>query len=600
MRPRGSWSNQVEREYFAYALAVSVLLSATVSDHAQAGPLNLLKRAAAKAGMGKDETTSKAAPETPAGKKSEPEKKKSEATASTAPEPAHAASAAAAPGSTAVSGSNSGSAPDPTPESTSFSKTSTSPPAPASTSASAPGSTAAPASTSSTAPSSPSAPSVPAKAPAANPANKPPGKAQPAPQASHPGPVRDKWAVLIGVNKFQDSSLPPIRFAPNNVSSLALLLQDATVGKFAADHVTQLANPTKAQIQQTLSDQWLLKKALPNDMIVLYINSRAWVDPANGEVYIYAADTAAKDATGGGIPLKQTLAEVKQRSQSRHIITLLDLSPTQPGVASSDSGKAPEAKEAATSIEKPGEPPLYEKIASETTTSILAASKLTEPSNENSMNKTSYFVQYLIDGLRAGAGMLPFGAIAQHVFESVPADVHSTLKLAQSPQLAIPVVNKHIIEIALGMPTKSSIPAKKIAIGHPVDQLPHQRPDLVRGSRPAIKIAPSKPEPEPQDDGTDVMGDVDFGPYMTKMKKDIQAKWKPPKGFEDRRVVAVFTIMRDGKIVDPSIVDGSGLKDVDDSAMSALQAASPLDPLPTGSPRYVQMRYQFDWRVKRD
>ena len=125
------------------------------------------------------------------------------------------------------------------------------------------------------------------------------------------------------------------------------------------------------------------------------------------------------------------------------------------------------------------------------------------------------------------------------------------------------------------------------------------RPDLLGPrNRPGQSSQASAPADDADDDDADEKAaNVDFGPYMAKMKRDIQSKWKPPKGFTQRSIAAVFSIMRDGQIVDPRIVDSSGIEDVDNSALEALKVASPLDPLPQGAPKSVQIRYQFDWKV---
>ncbi|MEZ4536314.1 MAG: hypothetical protein R3D26_15160 [Cyanobacteriota/Melainabacteria group bacterium] len=60
-------------------------------------------------------------------------------------------------------------------------------------------------------------------------------------------------------------------------------------------------------------------------------------------------------------------------------------------------------------------------------------------------------------------------------------------------------------------------------------------------------------------------------------------------------MVAVFDYVY-GQIVNPEIVDCSGVDSVDQFAMNALKTAK-LEPLPKGSPPYVQIRYQFDWKV---
>jgi hypothetical protein len=84
---------------------------------------------------------------------------------------------------------------------------------------------------------------------------------------------RDKWAVLIGVRKPQDVSLGEFKTADNNVAALADCLKSDTGGRFAHDHVRTLINDqaTSAAVRSTVLDNWLCKKALPNDLVVIYL-----------------------------------------------------------------------------------------------------------------------------------------------------------------------------------------------------------------------------------------------------------------------------------------------------------------------------------------
>jgi TonB family protein len=87
--------------------------------------------------------------------------------------------------------------------------------------------------------------------------------------------------------------------------------------------------------------------------------------------------------------------------------------------------------------------------------------------------------------------------------------------------------------------------------------------------------------------------------YVEKAKKYIGSKWQPVKGFEDRNIVVVFTVNKNGKIEDEKIVEESGSQVADQSALIALKAASPLPALPKGAPESIQIRYVFSWHVTR-
>ncbi len=85
--------------------------------------------------------------------------------------------------------------------------------------------------------------------------------------------------------------------------------------------------------------------------------------------------------------------------------------------------------------------------------------------------------------------------------------------------------------------------------------------------------------------------------YVEKAKKSISNKWQPIKGFEDRSAVTVFTVSQNGSIEEARIVESSGSQAVDQSALDALKASSPLAALPKGAPESIQIRYVFAWHV---
>jgi TonB family protein len=119
--------------------------------------------------------------------------------------------------------------------------------------------------------------------------------------------------------------------------------------------------------------------------------------------------------------------------------------------------------------------------------------------------------------------------------------------------------------------------------------------DFVAGSYAANIINGKTPE-----DADDKMcSEADLLDYVDKAKKDIGNKWQPVKGFEDRNVVVMFSVRQNGKIEDAKILEGSGSQAVDQTALEALKAASPLKPLPKEAPEPIQIRYVFSWHVTR-
>src|SRR5215471_19793257 len=89
-------------------------------------------------------------------------------------------------------------------------------------------------------------------------------------------PIRDKWAVIVGVGQYQDPAIPAMRFADRSAVELARILRDPQAGRFAPDHVLVLTSEkaNKQTIEDAIVGSGLVKKALPNDLIVLYFSTR--------------------------------------------------------------------------------------------------------------------------------------------------------------------------------------------------------------------------------------------------------------------------------------------------------------------------------------
>ncbi|HEY9868326.1 MAG TPA: TonB family protein [Candidatus Obscuribacterales bacterium] len=396
-------------------------------------------------------------------------------------------------------------------------------------------------------------------------------------------PVREKWAVIVGVGKFQDPQIPALRFAEQNATALARSLKDPQLGRFAQDHVIELlgANANKQAVEDAVLGPRLSKKVLPNDLVILYFSTRT--QPGrDGRPLLCSFDTLLSEADGSGIDLAAVLSDLRRRTQSKRILCLLDASPAAQDPAQPFSSAV-------------------EELARSAGVTIFSAAPLSDQSTDKPAAGSSAFLYYLLEGLKTGSGKLPFSVIAQYTGDSVASETGKGPGKAQTPVLAVAPDDSDILSVQLGAAARSPGSPAKVSIGHPVDELALKRPDLAHArAKPPAAISDSSDDQDDEDEDEEAPAPVDFGSYMTKMKQSIQKLWKPPKGFENRRVVTTFFILRDGTISQPAIAESSGVPAVDQSALEALKAASPLDPLPLGAPKSVQIRYQFDWKVSRN
>ncbi len=106
---------------------------------------------------------------------------------------------------------------------------------------------------------------------------------------------------------------------------------------------------------------------------------------------------------------------------------------------------------------------------------------------------------------------------------------------------------------------------------------------------------PGNPKGAP---GIDAVKEPDFGPYMRELQRRIKMNWEPPKGNESKRVVLLFKIARDGRLISHKVYKSSGLPAADRAAMHAVELTAPFKPLP---PEYkgdsVDIQFTFDYNV---
>lgn len=98
--------------------------------------------------------------------------------------------------------------------------------------------------------------------------------------------------------------------------------------------------------------------------------------------------------------------------------------------------------------------------------------------------------------------------------------------------------------------------------------------------------------------GIDAIKEPDFGPYMKELQRRIKMNWDPPKGNESKRVILLFSIARDGRLLNVKVHRSSGLPAADKAAIDAVKLTAPFRPLP---PEFkgnsVDIQFTFDYNV---
>jgi TonB family protein len=432
--------------------------------------------------------------------------------------------------------------------------------------------------------------------------------------------IHDKWAVVVGVGDYKDPAFHKLRFSERAAEGLTTALVDDAAGKFAPDHVITLtrSHATKSAITAALSESWLLTKALPNDLIVVYFCSRAVPSTDGKALVVCTYDTASDSLENSGLVLHDLLAQLRRRSQCKNIVCLLDLQPVSGTLSPPTNLLFPSAQgQAAANVSA------LTRLAQVSNVSLVSGNALLAPSFESPSKHNTYFSYYLSEGMRQNGGLQSLGDLTQYVGQNAVNDARHELAQEQLVEMRLAPDSPSMAYLALGVP-KAPIPvspAANVRIGYAYDRLGIDRPDLLLGAPAPVKSVPTvhgslagsglsqqaaasavahPVRRDDQNDDDDLDFDqpkVDMGPYMRNMKSHIQAKWTPPKGLEQKKVTAVFTILKDGTITEAEVIEASGEPTVDQSALDALKAASPLQPLPLGSPKSIRVNYKFQWKV---
>lgn len=138
-------------------------------------------------------------------------------------------------------------------------------------------------------------------------------------------PVKDKWALVIGISKFQDSSID-LKFPAKDARDFHKFLTGEA--NFAQDHVKLLINEdaTRERILSELGDRWLPHTAGPDDLVVIYISSHGSpsVMDVAGINYLVAYNTDRDSLYATAIPIQDLAKMVKERVHSDRVVLFLD------------------------------------------------------------------------------------------------------------------------------------------------------------------------------------------------------------------------------------------------------------------------------------
>lgn len=253
------------------------------------------------------------------------------------------------------------------------------------------------------------------------------------------GSVRDKWALVIGIGKFKQAEIDPLKYAAADANAFAAWLKNPSYGRFKPDHVVTLTDGqgTTVAIKEKLN--WLARSAAPDDLVVIYIathGSSREMD-TRGVNYLITYDTEVgktmsdEDALfATALPMVDVANTVASRVEAQRAAIFVD---TCYGAAAAGGGTkliAPGVASASVTQET------LNRMAQGTGRVVLAASTADQESLEDSTLGHGYFTYYLLEGLRKNQGLDPIAKVFPYVREQVEARAEQKWKVQQTPVMS--------------------------------------------------------------------------------------------------------------------------------------------------------------------
>jgi tetratricopeptide (TPR) repeat protein len=259
-------------------------------------------------------------------------------------------------------------------------------------------------------------------------------------------PVKDKWALVVGISNFKDPAIN-LKYAAKDATDFRnYLVNDA---HFAPDHVRLLVDnqATRENIISTLGEKWLRRLANSDDLVCIYISShgseaRADAHPTN---YVVPYEGNIDNILLTGIPMQDLTAGIKDLVHCDRMIVVLDV--CHGGAAVGDSKGVERQADVDNEFIAVGEGQV-----------VIASSRANQISWESKNYQNAVFTRRLIEGLKKKGDKTTIDEAFDYMKDQVEQEV-----LRDRAQLQTPLMEKRWQgeDVFLGLMPSSPRPGLK-------------------------------------------------------------------------------------------------------------------------------------------
>ena len=257
-------------------------------------------------------------------------------------------------------------------------------------------------------------------------------KAAPGP----PGPVHDKWALVVGIGKFHDPNLN-LQYTTKDARDFAAIVSDSNYGRFNKDHVRVLLDQeaTTRRIKSELNA--LARNAGPDDMVVIYLASHG--SPRESDIggvnYVITADTDVSDPDSlyaTALPMVELTNVIRNRVKARRAVVFLDTCHSGGALPNGTRGVTLVSGVTASSASQE----TLDDLRQGEGRVIIASSQASESSYESPKLHNGYFTYFLIRALMQDQGHDPIEKLYSFIKDQVSTKVQADLHARQTPVIS--------------------------------------------------------------------------------------------------------------------------------------------------------------------
>ncbi len=247
-----------------------------------------------------------------------------------------------------------------------------------------------------------------------------------------PARVHDKWALIVGISKFDDSNVPRLNYPSKDAQDFAAVLKDPNVGRFKADHVHTLVDQDATTHNIKTELNWLARNALPDDLVVIFVSTHGSPRELDSRDvnYIVTRDTKVKpqdELFATALGMVELTPVVRSRILARRTAILLDT--CHSGAAA--SRKNQDVQESSVSSGT------LDSIRQGEGRAIITSSQVGESSWEDDEDQNGYFTHYLVKALQQSKGLDPIQKVFDYVHDQVSRSVLAKYEVKQEPVLSV-------------------------------------------------------------------------------------------------------------------------------------------------------------------